>query len=76
MRSNGRSDDVGHHELIKGTEPTGERLIGSVAVGERVLAYDEATGETDYYAVTTAWSHADVVLVTTPEHLFDDDGKC
>lgn len=54
--------------------------IATIQVGDLVLAYDEATGTTDYYTVTASFVHSDPVLVdvaidnewinTTPEHPF------
>ncbi|MCC6497490.1 MAG: hypothetical protein IT193_14655, partial [Propionibacteriaceae bacterium] len=53
--------------------------------GDRVLAYDEETGETAYQLVTATWAHEDPVLVyvtvsgerieTTPEHPFSVVGR-
>ncbi|MCP5101666.1 MAG: hypothetical protein GY943_39495, partial [Chloroflexi bacterium] len=54
--------------------------IGEIVEGEEVLAYNEATGEIDYYPVIAVWSHEDPIIVhltingetieTTPEHPF------
>jgi hypothetical protein len=59
---------------------TDERAISLVRAGERVLAYDEATGLTGYYTVTAVWAHDDPVvtyvavdgevIAATPEHPF------
>jgi len=58
----------------------GERPIGDLSVGDRVLAYDEATNTTGYYPITAVLVHDDPVIVhltidgeeieTTPEHPF------
>jgi hypothetical protein len=58
----------------------GERAIGEIKVGDRVLAYNEETGETGYYTVEAVLAHEDKVierltvggegLETTPEHPF------
>lgn len=58
----------------------GEKPISEIKVGDKVLAYDESTQSTGYYAVTDTFSHTDndlVILVidgetveTTPEHPF------
>src|SRR5579871_532393 len=58
----------------------GERPIDQIKVGDKVLAYDETTGKTGYFAVTAAFSHLDVQtedltidnekVETTPEHPF------
>lgn len=63
---------------------SGSKPIAEVRVGERVLAYDEASGTTGTYAVTATFSHADPttvqltldgeVVVTTPEHPFWGEG--
>ncbi len=52
--------------------------ISDVAIGEYILAYNEATGETGYYTVEAVWAHLDHYVVhltidgdeieTTPEH--------
>ena len=54
--------------------------ISDLEVGDYVLAYDEETGETDYYAITHTWEHLDPSIAfvtidgetieTTPWHLF------
>jgi len=54
--------------------------IGEIAVGDEVLAYNEATGETDYHSVVAVWAEDHNLLVdlviddetirTTPEHPF------
>jgi len=59
----------------EGLEP-----IGELEIGDKVLAYNEETGETGYYPVTATWSHTDPVILhltidgeeieTTPEHPF------
>ncbi len=66
-------------ETLVATEE-GERPIASIKVGDRVLAYDEATGELGYHAVTATVIHDDPAIVhltvdggevqTTPEHPF------
>ena len=58
----------------------GPQAIGSLEVGDLVLAYDEETGTTGYYRVTAVLVHEDPVieyltidgeqLQTTPEHPF------
>jgi RHS repeat-associated protein len=58
----------------------GEKAISELAVGEKVLAYNEKTGETGSYAITAVLKHDDPVIVhlaldgeyidTTPEHPF------
>ena len=58
----------------------GEVAISEIAVGDLVLAYNEATGETGYYTVTAVISHVDPSIVeltidgetleTTAEHPF------
>jgi hypothetical protein len=58
----------------------GEKPIGEIKVGDRVLAYNEETGETGYYTVEAVLAHEDKVierltvggegLETTPEHPF------
>jgi hypothetical protein len=58
----------------------GDVPIAQIAVGDRVLAYDELTGTVGYYPVTAVWSHLDPVIAvltidddvieTTPEHPF------
>lgn len=60
--------------------PEGERPIEEIRVGDEVLAYDEATGETTTSTVTAALVHEDPATVrltidgetvdTTPEHPF------
>src|SRR5262249_1574737 len=59
---------------------TGEQPIGSLHVGDRVLAYDQATGTTGSYTITAVWVNLDPALVdlsldgeaieTTPHHPF------
>ncbi|MBX3060582.1 MAG: hypothetical protein KF770_29345, partial [Anaerolineae bacterium] len=54
--------------------------ISQVTWGTMVLAYNEETGEIDYYPVIAAWSHEDPVIIfltidgetiiTTPNHPF------
>ena len=41
----------------------GEVAISEIAVGDLVLAYNEATGETGYYTVTAVISHVDPSIV-------------
>jgi RHS repeat-associated protein len=63
----------------------GPRRIDRIRVGDRVLAYDEETGETSYQHVTATWAHKDPVIVavtisgelveTTPEHPFSVVGR-
>lgn len=58
----------------------GDIPISEIDVGDEVLAYNEATGETDSYTVTDVLVHEDLVIVyltidgeiieTTPEHPF------
>lgn len=58
----------------------GQVPIGELAVGDAVLGYHEATGNTDTYTVTAVWAHEDPVVValtidaevitTTREHPF------
>jgi hypothetical protein len=58
----------------------GEKAIGELEVGEKVLAYNETTGETGSYPITAVLKHDDPVIVhltldgehieTTPEHPF------
>jgi hypothetical protein len=58
----------------------GPKPISKVAPWDKVLAYDEETGEIGYYPVTAVWQHVDSVIVTltidgeeietTPEHPF------
>ena len=58
----------------------GEVAISEIAVGDLVLAYNEATGETGYYTVTAVIAHVDPSIVeltidgetleTTAEHPF------
>lgn len=60
--------------------PSGPVPIAEVEVGDRVLAWHEATGRTGAYPVTATFAHRDPVLVrlvlggetilTTPEHPF------
>jgi len=60
--------------------PSGSELIGDVDVGDRVLAYDPATGDTQARAVTAVSVHRDRAItrvlvdgetvVTTPDHPF------
>lgn len=60
--------------------------IAELTVGDEVLAYNEATGEIDYYPIVATWAHEDPVIVylkvdgelieTTPEHPFyTSDGE-
>jgi RHS repeat-associated protein len=42
----------------------GEKPIGEIKVGEKVLAYDESTQSTGYYPVTDKFAHTDQNLVT------------
>jgi hypothetical protein len=54
--------------------------IDEVELGDKVLAYDETTGETNYFSVIGTWVHTDTTLIdltidgesirTTPEHPF------
>jgi hypothetical protein len=54
--------------------------ISEIEVGDKVLAYNEQTQVSGYYAVTAVWSHEDPLVVrlriegevveTTPEHPF------
>ncbi|MGE3911934.1 MAG: polymorphic toxin-type HINT domain-containing protein [Chloroflexota bacterium] len=63
----------------------GPRRIDSIRVGDRVLAYDEETGETASQLVTATWGHQDPVvvqvtvgdeqLVATPDHPFSVVGR-
>lgn len=58
----------------------GQKAISDINIGVFVLAFNETTGETDFYTVTALISHVDPVLVTlvingeqivtTPEHPF------
>ena len=58
----------------------GFEIISLLEVGDYVLAYDEATGQTGYYPISAVWAHEDPVIVylaidgetieTTPEHPF------
>ena len=58
----------------------GEQPIGTLQVGDQVLAYDQTTGTTGIYTITTVWVNLDPVLVdlsldgeqieTTPHHPF------
>jgi hypothetical protein len=58
----------------------GSKPISEVHIGEQVLAYNEATGTTESYAVTNVLVHTDPTMVyltidgetivTTPEHPF------
>lgn len=58
----------------------GPRAISSLRPGDRVLAWDEATGKTAFYTVTDTLAHTDPVVVrlavggekllTTPDHPF------
>jgi RHS repeat-associated protein len=58
----------------------GEKPISSLVEGDMVLAYNEATGEIDYYPIIATISHEDPVvqllkiddetIVTTPNHPF------
>ncbi len=60
--------------------PEGDRDISEIETGDRVLAYDEATGKLGSYEVTHVWIHddpvilylkiGDEVVVTTPDHPF------
>ena len=62
------------------TTDEGSIPIRDVDVGDKVLAWDEATDNTGYYTVTATWAHEDPVTVlltidgesieTTPEHPF------
>lgn len=59
---------------------TGARPISTLAVGDSVLGWDEATGSAQYFPVTAVWSHIDAItqqivldgetIETTPEHPF------
>ncbi len=58
----------------------GLKPISEVSILEKVLAYNEETGEIGYYPVTDIWKHIDPIIVTltiegetivtTPEHPF------
>ncbi len=58
----------------------GKKAIGSIVIGDYVLAWNEADGTLDYYPVTAVLVHEDEVLTelvidgewieTTPEHPF------
>lgn len=58
----------------------GEEPISEIEPNDRVLAFNEATGEIGYYPVTAVWSHEDPVIITltidgetietTPDHPF------
>jgi RHS repeat-associated protein len=71
-------------DMVVATE-AGPQPISGIHVGDRVLAYDEATGETGYYTVTAVHRHDDETLeyltvdgeriVTTPEHPFYAEGR-
>jgi hypothetical protein len=66
-------------ETLVATE-SGPRPISTIAIGDRVLAYDEDTGVTGLFTVTDVLIHVDPVQVhltidgehveTTPEHPF------
>ncbi|MFN8635250.1 MAG: polymorphic toxin-type HINT domain-containing protein [Chloroflexota bacterium] len=63
----------------------GERRIDGLRIGDRVLAYDEESGETSYQLVTATVSHQDAAIVrlmldgqpleATPEHPFSVQGR-
>ncbi|MFN8635252.1 MAG: RHS repeat-associated core domain-containing protein [Chloroflexota bacterium] len=63
----------------------GERRIDGLRIGDRVLAYDEESGETSYQLVTATVSHQDAAIVrlmldgqpleATPEHPFSIQGR-
>jgi len=67
-------------ENTKVTTSEGEKEISEIEVGDYVLAWNEESGETGYYEVTSTFSHADKALTelvidgewieTTPEHPF------
>lgn len=58
----------------------GVKPISEVGLYDKVLAYDEVTGEIGYYPVLAVWAHEDPIVVeltldgevveTTPEHPF------
>ena len=62
------------------TTDNGEHAIGTLRIGDHVLAYDEALGAIGYYTVTAVMVHDDPVIAyvsinsslieTTPEHPF------
>ena len=62
------------------TTEDGLQPISELEIGDKVLAYNEETGEIGYYPVTATWFHDDPVIVhltldgeeieTTPEHPF------
>ncbi|MBZ0316362.1 MAG: hypothetical protein K8L91_08085, partial [Anaerolineae bacterium] len=43
----------------------GQTLIGDLELGDKVLAYNEETGELEYQEVTAVWEHYDDVLLLT-----------
>lgn len=63
----------------------GEIAIGSIVIGDYVLAWNEEDGEVGYYEVVDAFHHTDKVVTelivggewieTTPEHPFYVEGK-
>jgi hypothetical protein len=63
----------------------GARSISEVREGEYILAYNEETGETDYYPVLAVWAHEDEdilyltidgeVIITTVDHPFYTDDR-
>lgn len=56
----------------------GEVPISQVAVGDRVLAYNEATGETGYYTVTAVVAHIDPILLelTIDGEILETRARC
>ena len=56
----------------------GEVPISQVAVGDRVLAYNEATGETGYYTVTAVIAHIDPSLLelTIDGEILETRARC
>ena len=63
----------------------GAVAISDIAVGQQVVAWDEANGTTGTYTVTASWAHLDPVIIVltldgerleaTPEHPFYVVGK-